>query len=108
MKLLSRQEEMLLLAVWRLQHDAYGVLIREKLKEITCKEWAFGAIFTMLDRLVQKEMLTSYLTAPTPERGGRSKRIYKLTIDGKKALVEINQIQKAMWEGIEGLGLENK
>ncbi len=108
MKLLSRQEEMLLLAVWRLQHQAYGVLIRDKLKEITGKEWAYGAIFTMLDRLVIKEMLTSYLADPTPERGGRSKRIYRLTIDGKKALVEIKQIEKALWEGIDELGLESK
>lgn len=99
---------MLLLAVWRLQHDAYGVKIRELLKELTGKEWAFGAIFTMLDRLVQKEMLNSYLTDPTPERGGRSKRIYQLRKDGKQALVEIKRIEKTMWDGIEGLGLQNK
>lgn len=108
MKLLSRQEEMLLLAVWRLQHNAYGVKIRELLKELTGKEWAFGAIFTMLDRLVQKEMLSSYLTDPTPERGGRSKRIYQLRKDGKQALIEIQQIQKTLWDGIEGLSLEKK
>ena len=108
MKLLSRQEEMLLIAVWRLQHDAYGVKIRELLKELTGKEWAFGAIFTMLDRLVQKELLSSYLTDPTPERGGRSKRIYQLRKDGKQALIEIQQVQKSLWGGLEGLGLENK
>ncbi|MBU2494107.1 MAG: BlaI/MecI/CopY family transcriptional regulator [Bacteroidetes bacterium] len=108
MKLLSRQEEMLLIAVWRLQHEAYGVKIRELLKELTGKEWAFGAIFTMLDRLVQKELLSSYLTDPTPERGGRSKRIYQLRKDGKQALIEIQQVQKTLWEGMEKLGFENK
>ena len=108
LKLLSRQEEMLLLAVWRLQHDAYGVKIRELLKVLTGKEWAFGAIFTMLDRLVQKELLRSYLTDPTPERGGRSKRIYQLTKDGKIALFEIKKIERAMWEGIDELGFESK
>lgn len=107
MKLLSRQEEMLLLAVWRLQYDAYGVKIRDLLKELTGNVWAFGAIFTMLDRLVKKEFLTSYLTDPTPERGGRSKRIYQLTYEGKDALVEINRIQKALWDNVEGLGIEN-
>ena len=106
MKLLSRQEELLLLAVWKLQHDAYGVKIREHLKAITGKEWAFGALFVTLDRMAKKGMLTSYLTDPTPERGGRSKRVYQLTNNGKRALIEIKKLEETMWQGIEGLGFE--
>lgn len=108
MKLLSRQEELLLLAVWKLREDAYGVKIREHLKEITGKEWAFGALFVTLDRMTKKDLLTSYLTDPTPERGGRSKRVYQLTREGKRELLEIKKLEKVMWEGIEGLGLESE
>ena len=107
MKLLSRPEEFLLLAVWRLQGNAYGVTIREQLKEITGQQWAFGALFVTLDRLVKKELLDSYTTNPTPQRGGRSKRMYKLTPDGKKALLEVKKVEQAMWADIPELSLGN-
>jgi len=107
MKLLSRPEELLLLAIWRLQDNAYGVTIRNQIKEVTGKIWSFGALFITLERLVKKGFLTSYLTDPTPERGGRSKRIYKLTPAGLEALIEIKKIEKAMWEGIHELYVEN-
>ena len=106
MKLLSRPEELLLLAIWRLQDSAYGVTIRNQIKEVTGKTWSFGALFITLERLVKKGFLTSYLTDPTPERGGRSKRIYKLTPVGLKALIEIKKVEKAMWEGISELSVE--
>ncbi|MFA8342814.1 MAG: PadR family transcriptional regulator [Rhodothermaceae bacterium] len=103
MKLLSRQEEMLLLAVWKLEAEAYGVKIKEHLMKVTGKDWAFGALFVMLDRLVNKGYLKSHLADPTPERGGRSKRIYNLTESGRKALIEIKTIEQEMWRGIEDL-----
>lgn len=106
MKLLSRAEETLLLAIWRLQDNAYGVKIREQVEDVTGQSWAFGALFVTLERLVKKEMLTSYLTDPTPERGGRSKRVYKLTLDGRESLVQIQKVQKELWDGIEGLAPE--
>ncbi len=106
MKFLSRSEEIFLLAIWRLQDNAYGVTIRNKLKEVTGKTWAFGAIFITLDRLVKKGFLTSYLTEPTPERGGRSKRIYQLTKDGLAALQEIKKMQEVLWDGIPELSLD--
>ena len=107
MKLLSRSEELLLLAIWRLQDNAYGVTIRQQIKEVTNKTWAFGALFVTLDRLVNKGLLESYLSEPTKERGGRSKRIYKLTPEGIKALTEIKKIEEAMWKDISSLSLEN-
>jgi len=106
MKFLSRSEEMFLLAIWRLQANAYGVTIRNNLQEVTGKTWAFGALFITLDRLVKKGFLTSYLTEPTPERGGRSKRIYRLTADGLDALKEIKKMQETLWDGIPELSLE--
>lgn len=100
MKLLTRSEEFVLLAVWRLQQDAYTLNIRERISEITSVEWSLGSIFTPLERLTRRRLLTSVLSGSTPERGGRKKRIYSLTPDGKKALIRIHRVEKAMWSGL--------
>ncbi len=100
MKLLTRSEEMVLLAVWFLQEEAYCVPIRKHLMKVTRKKWSFGSVYDPLDRLEKKKLLESSLSEPTKERGGRSKRIYRLTKRGEKALLEIRGIQETMWAGI--------
>ena len=105
MKLLSRPEELFLLAIWKLRDNAYAVTIRGQLKKITGKTWSFGATFITLDRLVKKRYLTSYLSEPTQKRGGRAKRMYRLTRDGIKALLEIKALQDSMWDDIPRLSL---
>jgi PadR family transcriptional regulator PadR len=99
MSLLLQSEEMVLLAVWKLNGEAYCVPIRTHLKAKTGKDWSFGSIFNALDRLEKKGLLRSTLTAPTKVRGGRSRRVYRVTVDGKRALAEIYRIQSAMWDG---------
>ncbi|GAB5410439.1 MAG: hypothetical protein BalsKO_28040 [Balneolaceae bacterium] len=103
MKLLTRSEEYILLAVWKLQDDAYSIPIQEKLNEITGKEWSLGGIYMPLERLEKRGQLMSTLSESTPERGGRHKRIYKLTPAGKKALREIYEVQQTIWAGIPQL-----
>ena len=105
MKLLSRPEELFLLAIWRLQDNAYAVTIRGQVNKITGKTWSFGATFVTLDRLVQKRYLTSYLSEPTQKRGGRSKRMYKLTREGIRALLDIKKLQESMWDDIPRLSM---
>ena len=100
MKLLSRSEELLLSSILKLKDEAYCNPIRDILKEVTGKTWAFGAIFTSLDRLEKKGLIESYLGEATPERGGRKKRYYRITPDGYKELEEIRKIDKAMWESL--------
>ncbi len=100
MKLLSRTEELLLNCILRLQENAYAFMIREKLKEITDKTWAFGAIFISLDRLEKKGYVESFLGNETPERGGRKKRFYKVTSHGLKTLAEIRKIDQVMWKDL--------
>ncbi|MFC1477529.1 PadR family transcriptional regulator [candidate division KSB1 bacterium] len=107
MKLLSRPEELVLLAVWRLKDNAYCVTIRRQISEVTGKDWSFGAVYVPLDRLEKKKYISSNLGEPTAERGGRSKRFYSLTPDGVDALLKVKEIENAMWEGIEGLSLDN-
>ena len=106
MRLLTRAEEFILLAVWRLQDDAYSIPIRKQISEITGRNWSLGAVYMPLERLVKKGYLDSYLSETTPERGGRHKRIYRLTKEGKRALIRIREVEQAMWAGIPQLSLE--
>jgi DNA-binding PadR family transcriptional regulator len=103
MKLLSRSEEMVLLIVWKLQEEAYCVPIREHLIKVTSKKWSFGSIYDPLDRLEKRGYLESYTTEPVQERGGRSKRIYRLTKEGKTALKEMRSIQDMLWDAVPEL-----
>jgi PadR family transcriptional regulator PadR len=99
-KFISRSEEFLLLAVWRLKENAYGVTIRNQIKEATGKTWAYGALFVMLGRLEKKGYLTSHFADPSPQRGGKSKRIFQLSSLGVDALEEVRQAQESVWSGI--------
>ena len=100
MKLLSRTEELLLNCILRLKENSYTFLIRERLKEITGKTWAFGAIFISLDRFEKKGYVESFLGNETPERGGRRKRFYRVTSYGLKTVAEIRKIDQAMWKDL--------
>ena len=106
MRLLTRAEEFILLAVWRLQDDAYSIPIRKQISQITGRNWSLGAVYMPLERLVKNGFLDSYLSETTPERGGRHKRIYRLTPEGKRALIRIREVEQAMWAGIPQLSLE--
>ena len=104
-KFISRSEEFLLLAVWRMKENAYGVTIRDQIKEATGKTWAYGALFVMLSRLEKKGYLTSQFADPSTKRGGKSKRIFRITARGVKALKEVRKAQDSVWSGIEDLSV---
>lgn len=97
MKLLTRSEEIMLLAIWKLKKEAYGVPIRELVSEWTGQEWAFGQIYKPLKTLLSKNYVRQYTSDPTAERGGRSKHIYELTKAGSEALTEIRKVQNNIW-----------
>lgn len=105
MKLLSRYEEIILLTIWRLQHDAYGVAIREYVTEVTGENVSIGAIYAPLHRLEKKGYVKTHLSEPVPERGGRSKVYYQLTNLGKEALMQIKTINETLWVGLPNLGM---
>ena len=108
MKLLSRAEEFILLAIWQLQDNAYCIPIRERISELSGENWSLGSIYMPLDRLVKKYLLDSYLSDSTSERGGRHKRIYQLTQKGKEELLKVKEVESAMWADISGLSLGSK
>ncbi|MCK5146281.1 PadR family transcriptional regulator [bacterium] len=100
MKILSRAEELLLLAIWRLKTEAYCVPLLSEAKKYTGKNWSLSDVYRPLGRLEEKGYITSYLGNPTPERGGKSKRYYQITPEGYKALKEVKQIETMMWSGL--------
>jgi len=103
MKLLTRPEEYVMLAIWKLQEGAYSLPIREQVSENTGYTWSLSAIYTPLNRLSKKGMVKSMITDPIRVRGGRHKRVYELTESGKKALVQIRTVEASMWSGVIGL-----
>ena len=104
-KYLTRQEELLLLAIWRLKENAYGMAIKAQLEEFTESKWSFGAVYAPLSRILKKGMANSRKGEPTPERGGKSKVFYTLSTEGKKALMHVEKIHEASWQGLPSLEL---
>ncbi|MFC2158310.1 PadR family transcriptional regulator [Acidobacteriota bacterium] len=100
MRLLTRSEEYVLLAAWRLQGNAYTLSILKQVSEVTGYEWQVGAIYVPLEKLAQKGYLRRLKGDPTPERGGRSKFLYDLTPEGKRALKEIKDVQDTAWKDV--------
>jgi DNA-binding PadR family transcriptional regulator len=100
MKMLSRVEELVLLSVWNLGEKAYGVEIRRFIIETTGEDWSIGAVYVPLDRLVKWGYLSADLGEPTPERGGRRKRYFKLTRSGLQALQHTRRVRDSLWSGL--------
>jgi PadR family transcriptional regulator, regulatory protein PadR len=90
---LGRFEELVLLALVRLRENAYGVPIRREIAERTGRDVSFGAVYTTLERLERKGYVSSRVGDPTPERGGRAKRYFRIEAPGITAL---NRSQQAV------------
>lgn len=98
---LGEFEQIVLLAVVRLSDDAYGSPIRREIEERTGRSIAIGALYTALDRLERKGFLESTMSDPTPLRGGRSKRYFKVRPAGAAALRRSREALMSMWAGVE-------
>jgi PadR family transcriptional regulator PadR len=97
---LGEMELMVLLAVVRLGDEAYGVPISKELLILAGREVALGSIYAALDRLEQKGFVTSLLGDPTPERGGRAKRYFRVTPAGVRTLKTTRTALTNLWNGI--------
>jgi len=106
MKLLNRAEEIVLLSIWKLQEKAYGITIRADVIKTTDYKWSIGAVYAPLNRLEKKGMVKTIKGDPLPERGGKSRIYYTVTIEGKNALNEIKRVHDDLWEDIPSLGME--
>jgi PadR family transcriptional regulator, regulatory protein PadR len=103
---LGEFELMVLLALIRVGEDAYGVPIARELLNATGREVALGSVYAALDRLEEKKLVSSTLGDPTPERGGRAKRYFRVT---KKGMWEVQAARTALtnlWRGLPRLEAE--
>ena len=98
---LGEFEHIIILALLRLEDRAYGVTVRQEIELRIHREVSIGAVYATLDRLETKGYVTSHLGGPTPERGGRSKRFFRVTARGVGA---VNRTHRALQSMTEGLG----
>jgi PadR family transcriptional regulator, regulatory protein PadR len=99
---LGQFELLVLTAVLTLEGRAYGVTIHAKVEELSSpKKVALGAVYATLDRMEEKGFILSRMSKPTAERGGRSRRYYRLESSGVAALHEATLIAKRICEVLE-------
>jgi DNA-binding PadR family transcriptional regulator len=98
---LGEFEQIVLLAILRVRDDAYGVPIRLEIEARTGRSVTVGALYRTLDRLEEKGYVTSSFGDPTPARGGRSRRYFKVRPAGLRTLRASRDVLSAMWDGLE-------
>lgn len=91
---------MLLLALLRLGDDAYGVTIARELEEQTGREVVVASVYATLDRLEERSLVASRLGEPTPERGGRAKRYFRITAAGRREARDARRSLMNLWKGL--------
>lgn len=106
MKDLTLSELIFILAIWRLEDNAYGVTIRKQIAQVTGKTYTYGTLYSALDQLFKKGYVTKSAGPPTTERGGRSKIFYRLSPEGIMALKAAHQLQRAIWKGVPEFSLD--
>src|SRR5215510_12830499 len=99
--LLGTLEHIVLLAVMQLGDDAYGGTIRDEIEERAGRVVSFGAVYVTLQRMEAKGLVTSRLGEPTAERGGRAKRFFLVTTEGRQAVRRVQDAVGAMAKGLK-------
>lgn len=99
MKTLTRQEELILLAVFQLNDNAYLVTIREYLMGVMDKNLSIGAVYVPLNRLKKLGYLNTRIGAPNAKRGPNEIQFYDLSYFGVQALQEIQRLNAILWDG---------
>jgi PadR family transcriptional regulator, regulatory protein PadR len=97
---LGEFEQIVLLAVLRLADDAYGVPIRREIEKRAERKVTVGALYSTLDRLEAKGYVSSWFADPTAERGGRSRRYFRVEPAGVEALGRAREMFDRMWKGV--------
>ena len=97
---LGEFELTILLSVVRLGADAYGARIRRDASARARREYVVGAVYSTLQRLEDKGFVSSVMSDPTPVRGGRAKRCFRLTVPGERALRDASEARQRLWSGL--------
>lgn len=93
-------EQQVLLAVWRLGDEAYGASVRDELEARTGRDVTQGAVYVTLVRLEKKGMLRSWMSDPTPVRGGKAKRFFEILPTGIGGLRAARDAMDRLWAGL--------
>jgi DNA-binding PadR family transcriptional regulator len=100
-ELLGSLEQIVLLALIRLGDNAYGMTVRREIEERTGRDLSIGAVYATLERLESKGYVSSAVGEPTPERGGRAKRHFRIEAAGERALRTTQQAMRSMSAGLK-------
>jgi len=100
-------EQQVLLAVWRLGEGAYGASVRDELESAIGREVAQGAVYVTLVRLEKKGLLQSSMSDPTPVRGGKAKRIFRILPAGIAGVQAARRAMDRLWDGLPDTAGEN-
>jgi DNA-binding PadR family transcriptional regulator len=100
-KFLGEFEQVVLLAVVRMAGKGYGLAIRREIEENTGRGVSIGAIYATLERLEGKGFVVSRAGKATAQRGGRARRHFSISPDGRNALVRSRDMLDSMWDGID-------
>ncbi|MFC2157494.1 PadR family transcriptional regulator [Acidobacteriota bacterium] len=104
--LLSRWEEVYLIAILELKDNAYGVSIKKLVTKKTGKALSYGGLYFTLSQLVKKGLAVKSAGEPTHKRGGRRKYYYSLTDLGKKSLRDSYSYQKSLWKDLTDIAFD--
>lgn len=101
MDMLTKLEELVLIAVLKLKDRAYGITIYEYVVQKTGNKVAVSSVYFPLERLVRKGYLESFKGDPTPKRGGMRKNYYALTREGVNVLQANRELNRTIWTDVD-------
>jgi DNA-binding PadR family transcriptional regulator len=93
-------EQMVLLAILQLRGEVYGVPIVDEIERRTGRSVSRAAVYVTLRRLEEKELISSWMSEPTPERGGKPRRCVRVEPHGLELLRESREAVNRMWRGL--------
>jgi DNA-binding PadR family transcriptional regulator len=94
-------EELVLLAVWALGEPVYAVPVQQYIEKATGRVVSMGAIYAGLERIEEKGLVQSETGEVTRRRGGKRKRLFTITLTGRRTLQELRSIRERLWNAIE-------
>lgn len=101
-------EELILLVVANLFDNAYGIVIKNEVEEKCNRSITISTVHNVLQRLQEKDYLESRYSDPTPERGGKRKLLFRVTIAGQRALANSRSMRESLWQTIPEMAFDKK
>lgn len=98
--MLTGTDVLVLIALARLGDEAYAVTIRQEIGEFARRKVSLAAVYASLERIEQRKVAEAWLSDPVPERGGRARRHYRLTVRGRELVRREREMALAMWSRV--------